>query len=305
MRYRLSPLVFGPHEIELSLDEFASIKDSKRNLLIALGVEEKLDLLLENYLEFEHQLLSIGTRRLVFGDGDWATGSEDRLAINRRLANLLTACRLYLDQVQHDVSSVYGRDAPQRERLKALMSHEYDGHLGYRVMESVRNWIQHQSLPVTRLHVHDTRREDLHRRIVTPYLDVKWIKGEAGFKSKVLAELEALGEKADLKPFVREYVDGIGRVHRGLRDLLAEAVSRSEQVITHAIDRFRRLHGEPVGGLAAMSIADGGTVAEEVQIFSDLIDRRRELASRFSLVGHLSSHYVSSEPYQARVPRGD
>lgn len=47
---------------EINASEYEQIKISRLNLLEFLFMEEKLDFIVENYLEFETELLSIATR---------------------------------------------------------------------------------------------------------------------------------------------------------------------------------------------------------------------------------------------------
>jgi hypothetical protein len=56
--------------IEISDDEFTRITNAKRNFLTLLGIEEKFDLVLENYLEYERELLSLNLQRMLLQDFD-------------------------------------------------------------------------------------------------------------------------------------------------------------------------------------------------------------------------------------------
>jgi len=67
---------------------------AKHQLIVFLGIEEKLDLLLENYAEYERCLFDLAFHRLLFQDLDWISAQGDRQLMNRRLANLLSAARL-------------------------------------------------------------------------------------------------------------------------------------------------------------------------------------------------------------------
>ena len=68
----------------------------------ALSIEEKYEILLSNFIEFEQtaltQVLSNAVRDLDTYDKFF----ENRVALNARLVNFLSAARLYLDQLpQH------------------------------------------------------------------------------------------------------------------------------------------------------------------------------------------------------------
>jgi hypothetical protein len=111
MRHTLRRLVLGvPDFIEISEDEFLKFKSTQENLLAVLNIEATFDLLLENYAEFECNFLGLSFRLSLFGEHReplWAYRE-----MNRRITNLLSSARLYLDQVPKDLNSIYGKNSP-------------------------------------------------------------------------------------------------------------------------------------------------------------------------------------------------
>jgi hypothetical protein len=145
-------------EIPLSGERFDRLKRAWSVHVATLAIEEKFDLAISNFAEFEQELLSLSVRHLIRRDHQWDQMSTDRLLLNRRLINLLSTCRLYIDQVKHDTGSA---ELPNgtRELFKRALAKEYDRSLGYRVMEALRNFMQHKSLPVTGISYPIARRE--------------------------------------------------------------------------------------------------------------------------------------------------
>ena len=165
MKYGLTIAAFGNWPfIEIPLDEFHQIKTARSNLLMMLDIEEKFELLVENHAEYESTILGIVQRRMVRGDGTWATAMDDVLLINRRLANVLTAGRLYEDHAKHAISTLYGSDSDACVRVRTALALQYDQALGFRVMEALRNYVQHQALPVAAIRYESERvgRDDRH-----------------------------------------------------------------------------------------------------------------------------------------------
>jgi hypothetical protein len=64
-------------------------------------------------------------------------------------ATLQTCCRrrVYVDQIGHALSSLYGRSAEISDQVAKRRDAESEARLGYRVMEKIRNYVQHRSLP--------------------------------------------------------------------------------------------------------------------------------------------------------------
>ncbi len=133
------------HGIALPEERYARIRDHKRNLVRALEIEERFDILLANYVEFETEVLGRSVEHNLYSGRDEHQMHEDRLGLNRRIVNLLTACRLYLDQLAHGMSGTFG-DGEETTAIGAARSREYDASFSYRLMEGLRDYVQHRGL---------------------------------------------------------------------------------------------------------------------------------------------------------------
>jgi hypothetical protein len=299
MEYGITRRVFGEGLfVPISRERFEATRRAKRNLVIALNIEEKFTILLENYVEFEREMLSATLDNAVFRTTSWSDFIGTIHLFNRRLINLLTVCRLYIDQVQHDLNSMYGEDCEAGQQVRVQRSTEYDARLGYRVMEALRNYVQHRGLPINGAEFWGKWDHDAVPPFamsgVTPHLDVGRIKEDGGFKAAVLAELEPLGEKLDLKPFVREYLEGIGAVHMLVRAVLAEDLAEWDTLLAGVRPDFLAAGGEDVVRLSVVARENGQPV-EEVQIVEDLTSRRSWLRRRTAIATHYSKHFVTNK----------
>jgi hypothetical protein len=133
---------------EISEAEFNALRTARNDLAIVESVEEKLGILLGNYEEFETALLSQTVHNVVFQDINPSRAKDMIYTLNRRVINLLTSCRLYLDHIRHDLNSIYGDGADVTNVVVQETSRQYDARLGYRVMEALRNYVQHRGLPI-------------------------------------------------------------------------------------------------------------------------------------------------------------
>ena len=287
-------------EILLTPAEYASIRLAKRQLIVFLGIEEKFDLLLENYAEYERCLFDLAFHRLLYRDLDWISAQGDRQLVNRRLANLLSAARLYLDQVSHDLTKLYDPDVEIVTAVKDECKQQYDTKLGYRVMEALRNYAQHRSLPVHDLYYparveEPQTAESKWRYGVVPLLHTVRLDADGGFKQNILDELKKRPPKVSLTPMVREYVEGLGAVHDVFRSQTKTHVESADETIAMVEQRARNAFGEnPLLGLAVVAEDEEneGVWTEVDHIFSDLTQRRRILAGKNGLLKNLSRRYV-------------
>ena len=198
-----------------------------------LGIEQRYGILLENYKELEQELLNFSLNVTLNTSNGWETLEDATPLFHRRVLNFLSSARMYLDQIPGELLNA-SRNADQvKLEFDKLRSTEYDNSLGYRVCEALRNYTQHKSLPVHRIS-YGMRREAA-AKTVTNYsglgLSVSVLEADRKFKASVLKELRSVGEKHDLKRFIREYMHGLGEVHinlrKHLRDDGAWAISES------------------------------------------------------------------------------
>jgi hypothetical protein len=77
-----------------------------------------------------------------------AAREETELEVNRRLLNYLTAMRLFLDQTEARLKRRYGADSPEVQAFLDRCKAAYDGAFGYRFFYKLRNFGQHQALPI-------------------------------------------------------------------------------------------------------------------------------------------------------------
>lgn len=287
--------------VDISEKEYQAISDSKNGLFEALYLEQKMDIVVEDYIEFEMELLASTTRQMVNRNQDYSWFQEEGNKINRRLVNLLSACKLYLDHSMHHLSNIYGEKSEHTETIKKIKSEEYDSKLGYRVMEALRNYVQHRGFPI---HEWTYMRKRIERQdkdqllyTLTPFINIRELREDQKFKRSVLTEIEKVGDKIDSKPLVREYISGIADVHNGVRSILSKDISTWENALFSSIDKFRKNTSpeESILGLAAVITEEQGTYSGIVPIFTDFIEHRRELEKKNRTFKNFEMRFVTSE----------
>ena len=201
---------FGRPELAISAERFQELSASVTFSARHLAIEELYDLMLTNFLDFlssVHRAIAEYTIRPVYG---WELFASPMAAMNRTLSNLLSSTRAYLDQVRSVASE------SEREALYTFIAKQYDTHLGYRVLEALRNYCQHCGLPIQALAFNREAFESKagDRRLVStgvPQLSPDVILGDKNFKRSVAAELEK-ANSWELVPFVKEYVGALSEI---------------------------------------------------------------------------------------------
>src|SRR5437899_1009166 len=138
MKYQAySPFALEDSPREIEKADYEAVKRAKYVCVVALGFEEKLSLLLGNFFEVEKELLILAEASLIWTERNLAESMEERLTLDRRIVNFLTASRLYLDQTEHSVSGLFGNPSKELEQVRAFKNKLYDEHGGYRFMEAL------------------------------------------------------------------------------------------------------------------------------------------------------------------------
>lgn len=297
MEYGLTRLVLGsPKFIVLTQHEYEDVRRSRDLLLEVLFIEQKFDLLIDDYLEFEIEILEIGAKELVRGARGWIEFQDWRNHMNRRVVNLLSAARLYLDHTRHHLGKIDSTVPGVKSRIERAISVQYDESIGYRFMEALRNYVQHRGYPIHGVTYGGSRTGQGTAYVVTPYVEWARLEEDGRFKAKVLNELKSLGEKIDIRPFVREYMERLGKIHQLIRDQLQVVLGTSDNLIRDAIERYRREPpiDETIIGLAAVKRVDY-TYSDSIPLFEDLLDYRKSFEKKTGNLTHLTKRYVSGE----------
>jgi hypothetical protein len=297
MNYGLTRRVLGYSPfLPISRDEFLQLRQSHDGVRRALATEEKLDMALGNFVEYEHEVLQVTLNDALFSFASWSEMRQIIQHIDRRIANLLTTCKLYLDHLPQDIAPLIAGDA--EAKVKELVSAEYDSRLGYRTLEALRNHVQHRGLPLHSITLGggwvDTDEGNRRKHKTTLHLELEVLASDPKFKKSVLKELEPHGKKVPLKPLVREYITGIIKVQQGVRSEVLAALNAAEERVTAAVDRYRA-EGDGILGLAAVERAPDDTDIDYEHLSLNMVERRKELVRRNHGAGELSLLIVSSE----------
>jgi hypothetical protein len=303
MSWGLTREVLGcPPFLPLAEAEFSTLKAAQLNILLALRVEEKFDALLQNYADYEREILSLTLEHSLFQEIDWSRCIGDLQAINRRLANVLTMARTYLDHTKQDASAIFASGDATIDEFDTELRCAYDSLLGYRVMEALRNHMQHCGFPIGGISYPSewlgtvpSDQARLRYRI-TVHLDMDGLTENRKFKNTILNELEGSNSAdRDVGILLRQYVEGLSRAHERLREMWAKTLATCEQTIVEAIERYRTFGDGIVAGLAAVSLGANKKVRERTQIFDDPIKRLSYLRKKNAILTNISRRYISNE----------
>ncbi|MGJ8647665.1 MAG: hypothetical protein ACSHXJ_12275 [Marinomonas colpomeniae] len=300
MKYAIGILAIGTDpEINIDENEFNDFKQAKLCLSSALAIEEKYELLLSNYLDLEKECLNVTSDYMVRRSPNYSGFFDIRLAFNRRVVNLLTSTKLYIDQIQQHVRACIPEKLDVADDVKALFSTEYDTFFEYRFMDALRNYVQHRGLAVhfasfdKRWTSDDIENGELEYkvRIYTHKIEVA---SDSAFKRKISEEMP---DKVDLIHAIRVYVGSISKIHCEIREWISDVSEKSRVKISNAINEYQTIRGKkPIGLNAIKSIpmSPADEVIDKVPLLLDWDDIRLDLIKMNKNLSNLNKCYVTN-----------
>lgn len=245
-----------------------------------IAVEENYESLIENYVEWESTISQHTLEQMITFRIDYDELQAARKLIARRLANLLTSARLYLDTLPKAVKKIFATEdaATMEATVKRETNLQYDARLSYRVMEALRNYAQHAALPIHGVTTHALwDRVDEPTKMtfaVLPTVDRERLAQDDKFKKSVLLEISQL-EQIEFKPMVREYIEGVSAVHDKFRKMTDPKRKAWVAQLAASEARFTSCVPNPAfpAPLSILPIDEDGTQAgEPVYIAGPMVD---------------------------------
>ena len=240
MPYSLRRIALGsPNKVGISKLRYEAIAEAAKTLKLAREIEHRFELVLANFNELEVAILDLTFRDMTQQRVRFESYRADRLMLNRKVLNLLSTSRMYLHHVLHLLSDKFGAESSEVHEANKSMRKQYDSVLGHRVMEALRNYVQHRAMPLHTITYSAKRVEEQprgkFRYLVTMHLDVNQLAADKKFKAQVLHELRTIGAKVELKPFIRDHMASLARVQEELREILRRNVDSSIEIHEKAL----------------------------------------------------------------------
>ncbi len=290
---------------DIDTEIFKKIKEARAACLFALELEEMFALLFDNFAEFEVELLRLAEFSLLWPEQayNYTQLMPQRLLLDRRLVNLLSSCRLYIDQSDHGLSRLFGKPSVEFTSIAKFKNELYDSHLGYRLMETLRNHIQHSGLATRSITVStsciDGERSSYIEFTVSPVAVVKNLAEDPIFKSNVLEELRQIGEDIDIRGPLRKYIFCFIALHDRLREVISRKVIDARIVYESAVKKYSIHDGDTVKLCSLHEYSDSEELIDEIPLVTKFMDYYDDLQKR-NTVNHNLHHCAASNTDQKK-----
>ena len=126
---------------------------------------------------------------------------------------------------------------------------------------------------------------------IVPRIDATKIDQERKLATDVRAELNKLGEEAEVVGHIRKYIEHLGSIHATFRKLTSAHEKQWAAAARKAMARYKATAREKTIVVVAMQ-TDGRRPVEEVQLFDEFFDRYAFLKRKNGTQANLSRRYV-------------
>lgn len=276
--------------VPISAIEFRALKAANKGLYDALLVEEAFDAVIQNYAVYERGQMRLILDYVVDRDHHYSVMDDARRKSALHLDNLLSSARSFLDSTPMRLKAIGG--VALQARFVDATHRAYDSLPGYRLMEALRNYAQHRGSSINGMTWGLSRSDkggplgDDFKLIhtVEARLHVDLIEREFKAKDRPLLRQLAVKGSINLTPLVREYVVGMNRVVREVREQLEKS-----EAVWHELNEKALAKLEVAGpGWAAGAVAiDAEKVVDEIELTHRQKERTAKLRRKNGNLDHL------------------
>jgi hypothetical protein len=229
--------------LEIKKQDFIEIKKMYSECRKFLWIEEKFNILKENYLEFKKEIKHFYTiidqnqtnesnlKKLI---------SKKIIQYNRLVFNFLSSVRLYIDQVQKDLNSI---NPEYKQKFKKKTNILYDDNIEYQIMELLRNHMQHQGLIIEEILIIKTNIKDSfsYVGINVRYEELKKVEG-FNKKIKKINEIPTNTKSINIISLLDKYYDNIVTLHDYYRNIISENLKKNFNIISIKISEIFNIY---------------------------------------------------------------
>lgn len=296
MQYFLRlPLAEDSPTLPIDNHRFSLLKKSKTILAEFLEFEEEYEMMISNYIDLEKESFNASLSYGILTHRGLADFFDARLALNRRLLNLLTSVRLYSDRLTVHCCACLPEETRIKERVESLRVNEYERNFDYRFMDALRNYIQHYGTAIHHVSFGQRLNPPRINGLVEIYssfsADKKVLASDPHFKKQILDEMP---NKVDLISASRGYIESLNAIHISVRQMTIKSVNEARLLIQTAIDDYRAVYKKDLVVLNAY-VFDEKTKIEEIVLFLYWDDIRIHLQERNKQLKNLKKSYITGQ----------
>ena len=307
MEFVIKPLTVSVSKSQkIDEDEYQKITAARKRVFDILFFEEKFAYVIDNYYELEIEALKKTVP--IFGSQQYAsTIVDDTHIFNRRIMNLLTTCRSYLDQASSDLKDIFVEESNLGKKFTEKSQQLRQESFIYYFFWEFRNYVQHHSVPLTgnRKTINKIDQEIIstgikrtvceHTREFT--INIKELQADPKFfknaKPSFKEKLQNYPDKLNIRPLIREYISVFAEINEEFRKQANIPFQQSASLLKQKIEHYCQDNSSQ-SCFEILKKDESGNLVERFDIFLRPIERREKIIQRYSNLTAISHQYVTS-----------
>jgi len=272
--------------VELDHTNYLSLQHARQTLIDLNAFEQKYEILLNNYRDFEVHCAHQSLMSVTSADYSYQTANGVLAEANRMFMNFLTAHQSYVDQVVQDFKHLdlgepllaIGIAAPVtfKQLAEGQLSNIYDASSEYRAICALRNHAQHSAAPIHG--VKGARKACWAESLI--FYSLKTVLAQnKKFKPTVMAEID---DQIDIRITCKRAIERISTAHVKLRQMVQSHCNQARQAIEQAhADMASKVDAtQKVYALWLCSRSDDGEDVERTILMLQWDDARKVLQEK-------------------------
>ena len=240
MRKVLTKAYFGSTD-RIDIDDllYQEAIIARTNLGYISLLEEKFDIMHENFLEFEECILMLTARTMHFYLTFPDHSHEMRSLIDRRIINFLASGKMYTEQARNFILKAFGRKSKELITFDETIRNLKENSFGFNFCDYLRDFALHVNNPIYTIGFLGEREETEKGNYVyfciTPFIRLSSLLEDKQLPKEIHKELKlvlGVDDEFEVRPFLETYLAGLGNIQETVRGLIAPDIERWEAVYT-------------------------------------------------------------------------
>jgi len=291
-------MVFGEFsELEITEENYYEIKISLNALSAARSIEEKYDVLIENYIQLEQDISAICARSMIRRVRGYSDIADIIRKLNVRVSTLLSAAKMYTDHLYFDITAISKVEKTSEKFVKKLIKKRRDEDRYFRLVEGIRNYSQHCSMPVSSItlggqwHEAGDKAKGTCGYTMKIYTSKNDLSGIRELRKNTLGEFD---EQIDLKFALGRYFSALGDIHIQTREHIEQSIDECRSTVEEWMKKYSQfMDSQQLLDISAIRV-ENNKIEEEVHVHLNWDDVRRSLVDQNKGLSDLSVRYIST-----------
>lgn len=294
--YLIGRTTVTQNRLDINEEELEAIKYANSIVSNILSVEQKYEIMILNYEEFEKTLLLMSLKETL-RNTDYDNSDEFLMIICKSVANIILSIKIYVEQLKNRHLKKMIITSDLSSSIQSLLKSEITTSTEYRFIHKMRDYILHYDLPLNSVVVDSefanskTTRERRLGKVVIPYLHQEILLKDKKLKKEVLTSLSDSKGKIDLRIPIRKIISRISSFHIRLRVITDDALKRSESIITNTLNKYNAHYKTEISFGKAIRESHSSSTEEFYFALSDF-ERIKRFYIRNTEQGLLENIYI-------------